>query len=102
MSVSYHGNQNENDDRQSELMKRFIDQAEGKAKRAFSQGRLSAEDDGDLAIAISADLVHKRVIINFGKHVDWIGLDANDCVGLAKMLIEKAKLVATGPLVITF
>jgi hypothetical protein len=104
MSVSHHGAfpPAENDPQQSELMKRFMDQVEGKAKRIYEKGRIAADDDGALAIAVTADTERKRVIIDFGKKVDWIGLDANDCLALAKMLIDKAKLVADGPLVMTF
>lgn len=101
MSVSHHGGESDRDELQNELMKRFIDQAEGKAKRVYEKGRISAEDDGMLAIAVAADTDHKRVILSFGKHVEWVGFDVEDAVALAKMIIDKAKLISDVPISIT-
>lgn len=102
MSASHHGSAEEENNRQTELMKRFIAQADGKAKRAYSEGRVSSDDEGDLAMAVSADPQHKIVILSFGKNVEWIGLGPRDAVALAKMLIDKARRVSTEPLVLTF
>jgi hypothetical protein len=90
------------DPKEAELMQRFIDQCNGAAKRSYSQGRAGADDDGDLAIAIRADLERQIVILSFGKNVEWIGLGPRDAVALAKMLIEKARSVSQEPLILTF
>lgn len=104
MGASHHGegNSEPEGDRQTELMKRFIAQAEGKAKRAYSEGRINADDQGDLALAVAVDEQKKIVILSFGKPVEWIGFGPRDAVALAKMLIEKARAVSTEPLVLTF
>lgn len=95
MSVSHHGNK-------PELIQRFLDQVEGRAKREFPQGRLAGEDDGALVFAVAADPEHEKVIVDFGKRVEWIGMGPREAVELARMLIQKARQVSKQPLVITF
>jgi hypothetical protein len=51
MASQHHG-----DSEQSRLIKRFLDQANGQAKRAYPNGRVGADDEGELAYAIAADL----------------------------------------------
>ena len=79
-------------------MKRFNDQLEGRAKRAYSEGRLKPSDDGDIAFAIAADREKGVVILDFGKQVSWLGMRPKDAVALAEKLIEKAREVANEPL----
>jgi hypothetical protein len=93
--VPHHGGREEHD---QEILKRLMDQMEGRAKRAYSEGRVSATDDGDLALAVAADRAKKIVIIDFGKQVDWIGMGPEQAVGLAEMLIAKAREVSDRPL----
>jgi hypothetical protein len=106
MSAGHHGGPIDDNaadiERQNELMKRFIEQAEGKAKRTYGQGRIGAEDDGDLALAIAADREKGIVLVSFGKPVEWIGLGPREAVALAKTLVDKARLVSKEPLVMTF
>lgn len=103
MSASHHGNPNpEGFDEarkiaQEALMKRFLEQAEGKAKREYSQGRMSADDEGDLAMAILADEAKKLVVIRFGKPVEWIGMGETECKALISNLIHKLRCIATKP-----
>jgi hypothetical protein len=91
MGTSHHGvpPDPEAEKRQRELMERFVAQAEGKAKRAYSQGRVNADDDGDLAMAVSADPVKQIVIIRFGKPVEWLGLHPKEVNGLINLLKNK-------------
>ncbi len=77
--------------RQRELMERFVAQAEGKARRAYSAGRIGPDDDGDLAMAVAADRLKGVVILRFGKPVEWIGLGPAECKGLIDMLTEKLR-----------
>lgn len=106
MSAGHHGGPVDDDaanvGRQNELMKRFIEQAEGRAKRTYSEGRVGAKDEGDLAMAIAADPEHGIVVIEFGKPITWLGLGPRDAVALAKSLVEKARQVSKEPLVMTF
>lgn len=85
MSLPHHGDCNEN-----EALKRLRDQLTGRADRAYSQGRVSMTDDGDLSYAIAADLAKGIVIIDFTKPVEWLGLDVRSCRNMAQLLIEQA------------
>lgn len=73
----------------SELIRRFIDQQRGTAKREYEHGRLSADDDGSLAYAIRVDDKHRSIVIDFGKHVTWIGLDMDSAIQLRDALTER-------------
>ena len=73
----------------NEIMRRFISQVDGKAKRQYSQGRMSAEDDGDLAIAVGVDPQRKIIIIRFGKPIEWIGLGIAETEELIETLKDK-------------
>ncbi len=95
MSVDHHGNRP--DPKEAENMKRLLDQLEGRAKRAYPNGRLNANDDGALAFAIAADKERGLVIIDFGKPTEWIGLAPNDVSVLVEKLVEKAREVAKEP-----
>lgn len=97
MASSHHGEPSQPSPEQEALMRRFIDQVDGKAKREYTHGRIGGEDLGTLAIAVAADKAHGTVILRFGKPVEWIGLSPKDVAGLVKMLIEKAREVATEP-----
>lgn len=50
----------------------------------FPQGKLNANDEGELAMAIT----HKdgKVIIDFGKPTAWIGFDPQQAIQLASLL----------------
>jgi hypothetical protein len=103
MSTSHHGSDNIEPNKQhvKELIDRFTSQVEGRAKRAYEQGRIKADDDGKLVYAVAADKEHARVIIDFGKGVTWIGFTADDAVKLAELLIAKAREIATEPLAVS-
>ena len=47
------------------------------------------EDDGELAMAITADTQKKVVIIDFGKSVTWLGLPPKEVNGLINLLKKK-------------
>jgi hypothetical protein len=84
MASQHHG-----DGEQSRLIKRFFDQANGQAKRAYPNGRVGADDEGELAYAIAADPRHQIIRIEFNKPVDWIGLDRASAEKLRDILEEK-------------
>lgn len=84
MSLSHHG-----DAEQSEWMRRFSDQLNGTARRAYPAGRMGADDDGQLSFAISSDVPRQTVIIRFGKPVEWIGLGIDDIDRLIDQLSER-------------
>jgi len=54
----------------------------------FPQGKLNEDDEGELQIGVAKD-AEGKIIINFGKPVAWIGLDAQSALGFAKTIIKK-------------
>lgn len=102
MSTAHHGDQPRHNRALEQIIQRFNDQMEGRVRRAYSQGRISPQDDGDLAFAIAADKGHGTVVIDFGKPVTWIGLKPDDVARLVKVLVEKAQEVAKEPFTVEF
>ena len=87
MATPHHGSKEQRE--QMEIAKRFLDQLEGKAKRAYPNGRVSGDDEGELAFAIAADPKHQIIRIEFNKPVDWLGLDRDSAEKLRDLLTEK-------------
>lgn len=56
---------------------------------SFPRGKLSADDEGGLRIAIST--VDSTIRIDFGKPVAWIGLDKPLAIAFAEAIIERAR-----------
>lgn len=86
MAMQHHG---EGSEEQNRLIKRFLEQANGKSNRAYPNGRVGADDEGELAYAIAADPRHQIIRIEFNKPVDWLGLDKQSAEALRDMLSEK-------------
>jgi hypothetical protein len=95
MGFAHHGSNEE-----SQLMKLFIEQTQGRAKRAFSEGRINATDDGDLACAITTDRLHGKIVMDFGKPVTWLAMTPADAVSWAKQLIQRAREISKEPIVL--
>lgn len=55
----------------------------------FPKGKLNADDEGGLKMAVAADHAHGVVVINFGSPVKWIGLYPEDVKKLAAALLKK-------------
>lgn len=100
MSTSHHGFSEEDRKKQEEMIKRFLGQVDGRVERAYSQGRIRPDDDGDLAYAVAADEKHGTVIIDFGKAIAWIGLKPQEAANLCRLIMQKARQVSKEPLVL--
>lgn len=100
MGASHHGGANDRDPAQEALMKRFMDQVEARAKRGCPRGRIGETDDGSLALAVAADPARGIVRVDFGKAVEWLCLPPKEAVGLARLLIAKAREVSAEPLTV--
>jgi hypothetical protein len=102
MSLSHHGDQPPKLSKQmDELLKRFVAQGSGKPPpREYPEGRIGAHDEGALVFKVAADRSTGTVIIDFNKPVAFIGLKPRDIAALVKVLIEKAREVATEPFTI--
>lgn len=60
--------------------------------RKYPDGRLGAEDDGELEVAITNK--NGRVLMHFGKQIEWIGFTAEQAVEIAKCLFEHSNKAA--------
>jgi hypothetical protein len=60
------------------------------ATGAVPYGKLGADDQGELAVAIAADPRHGVVRFEFGKEIAWLALRAAHARQLAALLIAKA------------
>ncbi len=50
---------------------------------------MGAEDDGDLAYALTNDDKHQTIVLRFGKPVEWIGLGLKEAEELRNQLTER-------------
>ena len=85
-------------EKEQESRKRFSEQAAGRAKRSWSDGRIGPEDDGDLAFAVGPHPDKDLVVIDFGKDVTFIAMPPNQAVELAQCLIKHARALTKEPL----
>ena len=58
----------------------------------YPRGKLNADDEGQLAIAITTK--DKTVVIDFGKGVTWLGLGAEEARQLGRNLLRRADEIA--------
>jgi hypothetical protein len=56
----------------------------------YPQGKLRADDCGELNVAMAADRAQQLVYINFATPVIWIAASPEDCRAFAAGLIRKA------------
>ena len=56
----------------------------------FPGGKLNEHDEGELQFRIGADTERKKVVIDFGKSISWIGFNPEDARELAIALLEAA------------
>lgn len=101
MSTAHHGD-GRRDDRNDldNMLRRFVQQAEGTAKRAYPEGRMGAHDEGELVFMVGPDPKTGNVMLQFNKPVTWIGMKPADAVRLAELLIKQAKSVSKEPLTV--
>jgi hypothetical protein len=56
----------------------------------FPEGKLTKADEGEIQFAIAADPGARKVLVDFGQPVAWLGMNPDQARGLADMLREKA------------
>ncbi|TXH52853.1 MAG: hypothetical protein E6Q97_14630 [Desulfurellales bacterium] len=61
----------------------------------YPRGKLNADDEGALAMRLAVK--DKTVIVDFGKEVVWLGLDADTARDLGRKLIKHADSIAPKP-----
>jgi len=79
MSSPHHGEERE-------LMERFGEEMERRARRRWPDGRVSADDDGMTAFGFAHDRKHHVLRIEFSKPIDWMGLDVDAATQLRDRL----------------
>lgn len=94
MSVQHHGDlpedmRRELDANRQRLLNRFVEQSTGAYQRTFPDGRMGADDDGELTYAIATDQRKRVVIIRFAHPTEWIGLDVKAATELRDQLSER-------------
>lgn len=93
--MAHHGDQPffEQEPFDSDFMKQFIKQKEGNisdelgATGSFPNGKLNANDEGEIAIGITKS--NGTVVIDFGKPVHWIGFTSVQAIQIGENLIKK-------------
>jgi hypothetical protein len=55
----------------------------------FPQGKLNAEDEGELALAVSNE--GGKVFVHFGVPVEWIGMDPQGAADIAAAILSHAR-----------
>lgn len=58
------------------------------ATGAHPAGKLVANDEGELHFQLG--VIQRKVVINFGKEVAWVGMDAAQARALARSLLKVA------------
>lgn len=89
--MSHHGNDEEQERALSETMKKLFGE--------YPNGRLNADDQGAMAVAIS----HEKGVVKmqFARNLNWIGFTADQAVDIAQTLIDHArKSGSTKPLTV--
>jgi len=56
----------------------------------YPEGKLGGYDEGEIAFAVAADNGSKKVLINFGKPVAFLGMSRECAIELAHLLVQKA------------
>lgn len=82
-------------------LQRFKDQVTGCAKRTWSDGRIGATDDGDLAFMVGPHPERELVIVDFGKQVQYVAMPPQQAMELASCLIKHARAITTTPISLT-
>ena len=60
------------------------------ATHVFPQGKLNADDEGELNVAVAADREHGVVRLDFGKPVAWLALPKEQALAWAQSIRDKA------------
>ena len=57
----------------------------------FPQGKIEAEDEGELKIAVGTHADGKNVLIAFGKKVSWLGFPKDEAILFAELILQHAR-----------
>jgi hypothetical protein len=54
---------------------------------------VSRDDEGEIQLAVSGDALHRKVFLNFGKPIAWVGLTAEQAMDVGLSLIEQSRRI---------
>lgn len=80
-----------------EAAKIVIQQHVGEARRAWPNGRVSAEDDGQLGVSIGVDKSTREVSFEFGKSVKWFSMSPEMAIEISLKLYDVADKILNPP-----
>lgn len=81
----------EKDNRRLETALDLFQRPKVGATGRFPEGKLTKDDEGEIAIAIAH--TGEKVIVDFGKPIAWIGLNAKQARDIAATLVKHAEEV---------
>ena len=79
-----------------DFLKRMADSEKLGATGKYPSGKLLESDEGEIRFAIGADPTTRKVIINFGKPVAWMGMEKDQAIAIGETLIARAKELPDG------
>lgn len=59
----------------------------------FPEGKLTETDEGEIMMAVTSDVENRKVILNFGKPVVWVGYNAEQAIEFGALMIEHGKRI---------
>ena len=57
----------------------------------YPEGKLGEHDEGEIAFAVAADPKNKKVLIDFGKPVAFLGMNPDQAIALGEVLIARGR-----------
>ena len=57
----------------------------------YPKGRINADDQGELKVAMGINEEHKRIMIDFGTSVSWLGLGVEEAEAFANGLLDNVR-----------
>lgn len=72
---------------------RTVDASQLGATGRFPLGKMHADDEGELRLGIASDPEKNLIFVNFGKPVQFLGLEPKNAREIAKALREHARKV---------
>jgi len=57
----------------------------------YPEGKLNEHDEGQLQVAVGVE--NGRVVIGFGKRVEWVGFSPDQAAHIAALLLKHAKTI---------
>lgn len=60
------------------------------ATGSYPDGKIGPGDEGELRVAVSTDLIHQRIRVDFGKMLSWVSMTPEQAIQFAEVLRQRA------------